>query len=213
MLPRAMDLLPLEDVVLPFCAPRGRVPLARAFKSTWLASSLRALRERGLHERYVTALTALAPSQAETIASAVAGTWLPVSIAMAHYDACDRLDMPTRDQVAMGVDVMRHTHRTVLSVAMRLSSRRIATPWMIFGHAQRLWDRTWNGGAIGVFRTGEREVRMELLGWPCARFTYCRAAMRGIIIGFTEPFCEKVHAVEIPALHSPTSMGYRVAWV
>ncbi len=210
MLPRPMDLRSREEIILPFRVARSHVQPARVFRSTWLAASLHALRDRGLYERYVAALP---PSQASTILSAVAGTWLPVSVAMAHYDALDRLDMPTRDQVAMGMQVMRHTHSTVLSVAVRLATSRAASPWMILGQAQRLWDRTWDGGAIGVFKTGPREVRMELVGWPCARFTYCRAAMRGIVLGFVEPFCDKAHASEITSMHSPTSMAYRVAWV
>lgn len=200
---------PHEEVILALPAARSRIAMATRFRSTWLTSSLQALRERGLYERYVAALS---PAYAETIMSCVAGMWLPMGAGMAHYETCDRLDLAVPEQIAMGTQVMRHTHRNVLAMALRLVSKHDA-PWTIFAQSQRLWDRIWDGGAIGVFRTGEREVRLELFGWPCARFQYCRVSMRGVVLGITELFCDQATVTDVPSLRSATSMGFRVAWV
>ena len=211
MLPRLMDMLPQGDeVIVAFPAARNRVPMATQFRSTWLAGSLYAMREHGLYDRYVAALN---PEYVETITSSVAGIWLPIDVAMAHYEACDRLDLAARDQIELGTLVMRHTHGTVLSVAMRLATRAGLSPWTIFGQSQRLWDRNWVGGGVGVWKTGPREVRIELVGFPCARFTYCRVALRGILMVFTELFCDKAYVSDIASLYSSTSVGFRVAWV
>jgi hypothetical protein len=200
---------PHEEVILALPAARSRIAMATRFRSTWLASSLQALRERGLYERYAAALS---PAYAETITTCVAGMWLPVGAAVAHYETCDRLDLSSREQIAMGTQVLRHTHKNVLSMALRLATSAGASPWAIFAQSQRLWDRIWEGGAIGVYRTGEREVRMELFGWPCARFTYCRVSMRGVVLGITELFCDQANVTDVPSLRSSTSLGLRVAW-
>jgi hypothetical protein len=206
-----MEILPGGDeVIVAFPAARNRVPMATQFRSTWLAGSLYAMRERGLYDRYVAALN---PDYVETITQSVAGIWLPIDVAMAHYEACDRLDLAARDQIELGALVMRHTHGTILSVAMRLAARSGLTPWTIFGQSQRLWDRSWVGAAVGVWKTGPREVRIELVGFPCARFTYCRVALRGILVVLTELFCDKAYVSDIPNLWSSTSVGFRVAWV
>jgi hypothetical protein len=209
MLPRPMDLNPREEVILALPA-RHRVPMSTQFRSTWLASSLHALRDRGLYDRYVASLP---PAFVEPITSCIAGVWLPIEMACAHYAACDRLDLPASDLVSIGTQVMLHTHRTVLAITMRLATAAGATPWTIFPHAQRLWDRNWVGAAVGVTKTGLREARMELVGWPCARYAYCRIGIRGVVSGLIELFCEKAHVTEIPPLCTPPSIGFRVAWV
>jgi hypothetical protein len=204
-----MDVSSVEEVVLPFPVPRSRIPTVTRFRSTWLAASLHALRDLGLYERYI---ACVAPVHVDAITSAVAGMWLPFELAMSHYAACDRLDMSRADRVAMGVRVLDHTHRTVLAVAMRRTMYSESAKWTMLRNAQRLWDRNWIGGGVGVFKTGPREVRMELVGWPCARFDYCRVAMQGILLGFTELFCDSPRVTEIPALQTVASMGYRVSW-
>lgn len=209
MLPRPMQPNPHEEVILALPPSRHRIAMATRVRSTWIASSLQALRERGLYERYAASLN---PVFVETITTCVAGVWLPIGAAIAHYEACDRLDLSAREQIAMGTQVMRHTHKNVLAMAIRLATRAGESPWSIFAQSQRLWDRVWDGGAIGVTKTAPREVRMELVGWPCARFGYCRVSMRGVVVGITELFCQEAHVNEIPSLRSSTSFAIRVSW-
>jgi hypothetical protein len=76
----------------------------------------------------------------------------------------------------------------------------------------RLWSQVWVGGAVATFKLGPKEARVEIVGWPCSRITYCRIAMRGLLVGQTELFCSKAFAREIASLCTPTSLGYRVAW-
>ncbi len=86
------------------------------------------------------------------------------------------------------------------------------TPWTCFGIQQRLWAQVWLGGEVGTFRLGLKDVRVEIRGWPCARFADCRIAMRGRLVGQTELFCSKADAAEIPALCTATTLVYRVSW-
>src|SRR4051812_48379355 len=81
-----------EEILVAF--PEGSREAVRPterFRSTWLASSLRSLRERGLIDAYVQHLPR---EHHEAILSSVAGTWLPIATGMAHYRACDALSLP-----------------------------------------------------------------------------------------------------------------------
>src|SRR3954470_3313458 len=84
--------------------PAPLVREATQFRSTWLTSSLRALRERQLLDPY---FAHLPRSLHETVRASVAGTWLPIDVALAHYEACDSLKLPLSEQLAMGREVTR----------------------------------------------------------------------------------------------------------
>ena len=60
------------------------------FRSTWLTTSLAALKRRGLLPRYQEQLE---PKYRVLIEEAVAGTWLPAAVAVAHYRAIDALGL------------------------------------------------------------------------------------------------------------------------
>jgi hypothetical protein len=203
--------MPSEEVLCPF--PNGltreRIPVTVQFRSTWLSSSLRSLRERELIDRY---LAILPPQHHEAVLSAVAGMWLPVEVALAHYDACDRLGLSNLDLLAIGSEVGKHAQGTVLSTAVRLAKGAGVTPWTIILRLPDVWKRTWIGGAVQIVKSGPKDARVEIAGWPCSRTVYCRVAMRGVITGLVELFCEKAYMKEVPALCTPMTLGYRISW-
>jgi hypothetical protein len=199
-----------EEDFLPFATPRAQIPLATQFRSTWLTSSLRALRERNLLDAY---LAELPKRYHDAVLSSVVGVWLPTEVAVAHYQACDRMHLPESVEIEIGADVARRVHGGALGTAARLGRGAGLTPWTVFGQLGRLWERVWLGGAVGVFRLGPKEARVELVQWPCARVPYCRVALRGVLIGLTELFCRRAFVHEIPALCTDASLAYRVQWV
>ena len=89
---------------------------------------------------------------------------------------------------------------------------RSVTPWTAFSQFNRLWDRVWIGGGVGVFKLGPKEARLEIVGWPCSRSTYIRHAMRGVVVGMLEMFCTKAYVKDLPRYCSATTLGYRAAW-
>jgi hypothetical protein len=198
-----------ETVFLPFPTARAAVPMASSFRSTWLTTSLRALRERGHYERYLTYLPA---EYHEAVESSVAGVWLPVKVAVSHYEACGKLDLSIQEQLDIGAEVTKRIHGTVLGTLVRLATGAGATPWTVYSNLHRLWDRIWVGGGVGVFQLGPKEARIEVIAWPCSRVSYCRVAMRGVIHGVTDLFCQKAYVHEIPKLCTPTTLGFKVQW-
>jgi hypothetical protein len=197
------------EAFVPYDYPRGRVPLVRTFRSTWLVSSIAALRERGLIERYLEIL----PGQYhQAVMASVAGVWLPVEVSVAHYDACEALQLPPEEVIAIGRQVTELVHKTSYSLAIRLVKEAGVTPWACLALQKKLWQRVWEGGDVAVFKLGPKEARVEVAGWPCSRVPYCRRALRGLLVGQTELFCKKAYATEISRLCTPTTLGYRVAW-
>ncbi len=197
------------EAFVPYDYPRGRVPQVRSFRSTWLVSSIAALRERGLIERY---LGFLPEKHHQSVLASVAGIWLPIEVALAHYDACESLHLPPEEVIAIGRQVTELVHKTSYSLAIRLVKEAGVTPWACLSIQKRLWQRVWEGGDVAVFKLGPKEARVEVAGWPCSRVPYCRRALRGLLVGQTELFCKKAYATEITHLCTPTTLGYRVAW-
>lgn len=198
-----------EEPFLPFRYPAATVRPTSKFRSTWLSSSVRSLKERGLLDKY---LALLPREHHDVVVAPVVGVWLPVAVAEAHYDACDGLALPSREMVDIGLDVCRRVHDTILSTAVKLARGAGATPWTIYAQFQRLWDRIWIGGDVGVVKLGPKEARIEVIGWTCARSTYCRTAIRGVFQGLADMFCSKAYCHEVPALCSPSTLGFRMAW-
>jgi hypothetical protein len=205
----AVPRLSESDAIAPFTTAKEHVRPTTMFRSTWLTSSLRALRDRKLEKAYFAKLPA---KYHASVANSVAGVWLPLEVAEAHYAACDALQLPLSDILEIGKTVTRFAHKTSYSFALRLVTDVGVTPWACFAIQRRLWNQVWVGGDVATFKLGPKEARVEVAGWPCARFAYCRIAIRGVLIGQTELFCTKAYAYEIPSQCTPTSLAYRVAW-
>jgi hypothetical protein len=189
---------------------QARVSSATRFRSTWLSTSLAVLRDHGLIDRYLAALPA--PYHAHVTAN-VAGVWLPVDVAVEHYRACDQLGLAPFTIQRIGYEVTAKVHGPALRMALSLASGLGATPWTALSRATTLWRRCWEGGGVSVVRQGPKEARLEIEGWPCAPFTYCRIACKGMLGAIVEPFCTTSHVREDLSLLSSTTLGFIVAWV
>ncbi|MFI5299794.1 MAG: hypothetical protein ACHREM_17035 [Polyangiales bacterium] len=200
-----------EEILVPFPHGVGResVPIASSFRSTWLASSLRSLRERGLLARYLTHL----PTQYhEDVLTSVAGVWLPTAVATAHYEACERLGLSEAMQLAMGAEVGKYAQGTVFGTAVRLAKGAGVTPWTIMERYPQIWSRVWIGGGVAVYKLGPKDARVEIAGWPCARIPYLRVAMRGVTGGLMTLFCRRAVVTAIPKYCTDLTLGYHFAW-
>jgi hypothetical protein len=206
--PTPMSGKPYETfVALP--GPRATIPSASHFRSTWLGSSINSLRHRGYFDRYV----ALLPDEHRaTILESVAGIWLPIDVAVAHYGACEALALSRRDAWEIGVEVTRRVHGTSFSLAIRLAKQAGVTPWTILAQLPRLWERVWRGGGVAVHKAGPKEAILEVVHWRLAAIPYVRHTMPAVVHGVVEMFCSKAYVREVPEMTSPTSLGMRLQW-
>ena len=207
-LPRARAPAPGE-VVVALRTDGRRVPAVTQVRTTLLASSVRVLRGQGLLDPY---LALLPPDLHDPILSAVAGSWVPVSVAMAHYAAADGLGLSTQDQFENGRRVADQIQNTMLGTVARAAKGAGITPWTGLEYFQRLWDRMLVGGSGAVYRLGPKEARVECHGVPLVEYAYFRNAWRGMFAGSGALFCSKMFVTELPRGTREGPFALRLAW-
>lgn len=200
---------PRDEIVLPHVGPREDVPLASSVRGTVLLSSIRGLRHHGVFERY---LLLLDPAHRDTIASLTAPTWFPIEVAIAHYQACDRLelDRATIDHIAG--EAGRLINQTVLAVVAKLSKTSGMTPWFALANGNKLIARTWIGSSLEVRKVGPKDARLEWIQHPCARIGYYRAAFGSFAAAICGHLAQTMYVRELPA-RTETEFSYRMSWV
>jgi hypothetical protein len=196
-----------EEVVVPFRAAKEHVEPVGRVRSTLIGASIQALRRRGHEPEY----GALLPNHVRRpLFDAVPGTWLPIGLAIAHYEAVERLDLAPSQRLELASEVAQQVQGSLVLTLGRGGAG--PTPWTVLAQAQRLWDRLLDGGAIGVTKVNTKEARIEALGLPLARIPYVRLALRGFVSASCEPFAKRVHVTELSKLCSDRALGYRVVW-
>jgi hypothetical protein len=196
-----------EEVVVAW-SNGSRAP-ATAARSTLIASSLRSLRERNHYERY---LGLLPREHHDAIVGTLAPTWIPMDHAIAHYRACDSLELSNDELVKIGNEVGERIQGTFMATLARRATSLGVTPWLPIGQFQRLWDRMFQGGGVAVYKLGPRNARLEVRGMPLAEIEYFRRAFAGVIEGTIGIFCSKANARLITELCRGSSLGIAASW-
>jgi hypothetical protein len=198
---------PPREVVVTFTESRDQ-PAAEA-RSTLLTTSIQALRARGHATRYEEALRSEAK---QPILTVVAGVWLPIDLAVAHYEACEALGLPVEEQLGMGIEVGERVQGTMLGLVARTAKTAGVTPWTGLAHAARLYERIFRGGAVQVSKLGPKEAELELVNNRVFGIDYARNGLRGVTLGGLKLFAEKVYVHEMPTHGSPSTFVMRISW-
>ena len=188
--------------------PAGEAPPVTRVRSTLVASSLRTTRNRGLYDRYLEHLPA---KYRDPILGAVAGSWLDIEVATAHYRALDALGLPVADQVAMGEAVGDVINGTFLRTVLHLARNMGTTPWAALKQYTRLWERLFDGGDVEVDKLGPKEALVQMHGNSLFAIPYIRLALRGMHQTGFMLFCTRCYMTDLSS--TPTSHAYRAAWV
>jgi len=178
-------------------------------RSTLLISSRQALTAAGYEARY---LEALAPADRVALADVVAGVWLPVRLAEAHYRACDSLALGPEATLEAGRATGKKMEGIVLGTAVRLMREAGVTPWTVLEQFQRFWTRAFVGGNISVLKLGPKDARVAYAQCSLCDIPYFRAALRGVAQSLLTWSCERIYMTEIPGARRPRSATYRFQW-
>lgn len=195
-----------SETLVPF--PEPLAPLTRV-RSTLLIASLSALKERGLTDRY---FVRLPPSDHAAITELSAGVWIPVTIAEAHYDACNALGLTPTEIDGLGNAVATVTAGVFMQLVLRTAREAGATPWAILGNSGRYWARYYEGSAVCVTKLGPKEAHIEVRASSLAGCSYWPVAFRAILHSLITPFCRKAYVREL-APPSRSGALYRLSWV
>jgi hypothetical protein len=162
-----------------------------AVRSTLITSSLTSLRERGLFDRYDALQTS---PHRQKIMNLVAGEWLPMEVAFAHYRACDALGLGVEEQIAIGKDVSRRVHETFLNLVVKAARGVGMTPWLLLPQGNKMQGRLSIGGGIRITKLGPNSARIELARLPHLVIPYARHGLLGLYTAAVELLAGNVTA-------------------
>jgi hypothetical protein len=168
--------------------PRPLEPVT-SIRSTLLTSSLASLRSRGLFERYDALQTSV---HRQKIMNLVAGEWLPLEVALAHYEVCDALGLSEGEQIAIGKDVSRVIHETFLSLVVKAARGVGVTPWLLLPRGNSMQTRLCVGGGIRVWKVGPKSARVEVARCPQLGIPYVRNGLVGLYTAAVELLARNV---------------------
>jgi hypothetical protein len=194
-----------EEVILPPTSPPVH---ARHARSTVLLGSFEALRASGRFDEYV---GHLAPEHKDALLQAVAGTWIPMDAAVAHYAACDKLAVSHEQAFANGRTNFDKTGGALLGTVIRMAKTAGVTPWTLYPQFQRFWERAYDGGSVSIYKLGPKEARFEITHLVLLESPYYRIVLRGLVTRVIELFCTKAYIAE--RRHGSASVTWRVQWV
>jgi hypothetical protein len=168
----------VSELIVDYKSPQGST--VSAVRGSLIASSLTTLRESGLFERYAQHLPS---SKRDDIVYVLAASWVPLELAMTHYEACEAMALADVDLDALGNHVAQRIMGTFLGTLVR-SARHVATPTSIpLRQYPRLWERLLVGGSCSVHMLGLKDARIESRGVPMFRYRYFRTAYLGLVRG------------------------------
>ncbi len=174
-----------------------------------IVTSLQNLRDYGFLDRY---LKVVHPKDRDALFSLVPGVWVDGALILAHYQTCDRIGLTPPEIIELGRQNARRLQNALLSVILRAAGAAGVSPWLLTRHLPSMWGRSYRGGGIESHRVGEREARVEILGFPPASVAYSRIAWRGVLQGGLELLDKRVRVGELTGFCTHDSLGYRVSW-
>jgi hypothetical protein len=138
----------------------------------------------------------LDPKWQEPIFHAVAGVWLPIEAGLAHYRACDEMNLSAAEQIAIGREVGDRIQGTFLASMVRAAKGVGVTPWSAMAYSGKLYARLFDGGGISVAKLGPKEARVEIARNLCSGIAYFRSGMRGLYQVAVELFATKAYVLD-----------------
>lgn len=187
-------------------------PTATHMRGIMLVSSLQNLREAGFYDRY---MENLPPMHREPIAYTIAASWVPIDLMLAHYQACDRMQLDQSQIRVLGKLMADKAADSFLSVALRtLRDAGVETIWRLLAQQDRIWDRMYRGGGVTVLRTGPKDVLFENHGLPLVQSRYFRKAHVEYMRAVSSMFTKVVFTKEVrPREPHPHRIAIAGSWV
>jgi hypothetical protein len=196
------------EVVIDYVKPPEPVT---AIRSTLITSSQASLRTRGLFGRYEALLSA---SHRHKLLNLVAGEWLLLDVAFAHYQACDALGLSVDEQVSIGKEVSLRVCETFLGLVVKAARGVGMTPWLLLSKGSTMHSRLCIGGGLRVMKLGPKSARIELARMPHLTLAYVRHGVLGLYVGGVELLAGGVTAriVKSESAEPTRMMVLRIDW-
>jgi hypothetical protein len=181
-----------------------------AVRNTVLQASLGELRTAGYYERYAANIE---PAVLEELASNLAPGWVPIDLADAHYQACDRMGLSADELQRIGQAVGVRVRQTSIIVAGNKTSDAPVDVWKIVDQLHRAWKRVYQGGSVQIVRLGPKDELIELRGHSLYRHNYFRFASLAAITAAHEAVGARIESNRIVRYDASThELVIHLAW-
>lgn len=205
---RPLPAVETLEVALELPADPGILPPVTAVRGTVILSSVQALREADLYDRY---LDRIPQRFAAEVLGVIAGGWVPLELAWAHYRACDDLGLAPSVQVEIGRRAGKKATGTMLGTAVKLSRFTGATPWTLMKGGHRIWNRAYDGGGMRIFRVAPTEALVEAHKNPLLNeLEFCRNSFRGFCLALYGLVSRRMSMRVVAKIRD--GVVYRVVW-
>jgi hypothetical protein len=196
-----------REIVIPHQPGSG--PLT-AVRNVLIQASLGQLKTQGHYDRYVRLIE---PRQLEDLLSRLGPGWIPVELALSHYEACEKLELTAEDFEAMGAAVGDRVQETLLVSPAKKAQKADFDLWQAIPALQRVWPRVFQGGSAQIVRLGPKDMAVEERGFVLNRFHYYRQAHVAALRSTYSAVGTRITLVKV-ASYDPAKdeMIVRVAW-
>lgn len=197
-------------VVLEHVSESG--PTATHARGTLISGSQQNLRELGVYEQY---LELLPRSAREKLTCVLAASWIPIELALTHYQTCEALQLETEQVRRVGELTAARMVKTFAGAAMRVvRSAGADSYWLLLKNNDRFYDRLYQGGGVTLLQTGPKDLVLENHGQPLAACRFWRTAYLAYMEAFGRAFA-KVSFVKLvhPRIPGPHSIAVAGSWV
>jgi hypothetical protein len=198
-----------ETLIYPPQHSKRDTPEVDAVRGLVFASGYKWMVESGHADRYRDLLP-LARMR-DRVAAVTAAEWIPIADALVVYAACDALELTFDEQISIGRAVAGANNGVILRTVARLVGA-VASPWTALAQFDKAWQRSNRGGAVAVYKLGDRQARVEFWRASLARSPFFTTSMRGSVAIGIEPFCERVVVNDVPDQATADGFALRVTW-
>lgn len=193
----------MREILVPHDESRG--PLS-AVRRMLVHSSISELQQLGVYERYCELVDRAALARINQL---IGPGWMPVELALAHYDACDQLRLSDAIVTAAGVRAGENLSSALLVAGLGVQDR---SPWSFIGAFSRMGRRIYEGGSAQYVKLGEKILEIEHVRNPLFSFHYYRVAHGGFLRKSFGSLGADIHEVTFAPYRAEGQIEVRLSW-
>jgi hypothetical protein len=201
--------LPFPSTARRVVALPNPIPLNTELRSTLLQSSLAAIDRLGLRDQYFANLPV---EHHEAVKNIVIGTWIPIDVGLAHYDAINRLGLSSDQAHANGKLIADRVQSSFGKTVFR-SLGNAVSPLGALERTPAFFERMMKGGGVAIDQMGPKDARVEIHGSQMGQFSYVRHAWAGMFEGTLGLLTRKVYAREVTPRGQGDLVVIAISWV
>src|SRR5688572_16264847 len=146
----------MREIVVPHDPARGPVTAVRRML---VHSSIAELEQLGLVERYAGLIGSATLAQIKEL---IGPGWMPLELAMRHYDACDELGLPDQQIHDAGLRAGEKMGSSLQVAGAQGRATLIdGSPWAVVGAFSRMGRRIYEGGTSQYVKLGPNLLQIE----------------------------------------------------